>query len=95
MIYSDSRYADGVFVKAMDPRTKKTYPTVFRSFKNISSTFSYYVWVEEDRIDTIAQKFSSKPKFWEEILDINPEIDNPYSIAPGTVIRIPNSFTVG
>lgn len=94
MIYSDSRYADGVFFKAYEPKSGKMYPTVLRRFLEIEASFNYYVWEEGDRIDTLSNKFSSNPKFWEQIMDVNPEIANPYSISPGTVLRIPNSFVV-
>ena len=94
MIFSDSRYADGVFVKSYDSKRSQTYPTVHRSYGDISATFSNYVWEEGDRIDVVANKLrTNEPKFWEQILDANPEIDNPYTIAPGTVIRIPQIAT--
>jgi phage tail protein X len=63
---------------------------VFRNYGVINATFSNYVWEEGDRIDVVANKLrTNEPKFWEQILDANPEIDNPYTISPGTVIRIP------
>lgn len=95
MIYSNSRYADGTFVKAYDSRRGKSYMTVLRKIGEIRAEFNFYEWEEGDRIDTIADKFSAKPGFWQDIMDINPEIINPYSIPVGTVIRIPSSFNVG
>jgi hypothetical protein len=95
MIYSNSRYADGTFIKAYDSRRGKSYTTVLRKQGNITSDFNFYEWEEGDRIDSIADKFSAKPGFWEDIMDINPEIINPYSIRVGTVIRIPSSFHLG
>jgi phage tail protein X len=95
MIFSDSRYADGVFLKSYDSRRNQTYPTVQRTYKVIDATFSNYVWEEGDRIDVVANKLrTNEPKFWEQILDANPEIDNPYTILPGTIIRIPQIATI-
>ena len=95
MIFSDSRYADGVFVKSYDSLRGQTYPTVHRNYNLIQGSFSNYVWEEGDRIDIVANKLrANQPKFWEEILDANPEIGNPHTIAPGTTIRIPQMIAV-
>ena len=93
MINTDSRYYDGTILKALDAKTEKTYPTVFRKFPNVAASFSNYTWEEGDRIDTIQQE-NPDPRFWEKVLDANPEIANPNAIAPGTIIRIPNFFNV-
>jgi hypothetical protein len=94
MIFSDSRYADGTFIKSYNARRNQTYPTVHRTYGVVDATFSNYVWEEGDRIDVVANKLrTNEPKFWEQILDANPEIDNPYIISPGTVIRIPQIST--
>jgi hypothetical protein len=90
MIYADSRYADGSFLKAFDSKTKVFYTTVLRNFPTGSSDFFYYSWVAGDRIDVIAHKILGSSDFWYKIMDVNPEIIDPMNIEPGTVIRVPN-----
>jgi phage tail protein X len=95
MIFSDSRYANGTVVKSYDAFRARSHTTVLRSYGIIDGTFSTYTWEEGDRIDVVANKLrANQPKFWEQILDANPEIANPATIAPGTVIRIPQLITV-
>ncbi len=90
MIYLDSRYADGLLFKAYDSRTDTYELTVLRSFPSYSVTYFSYTWVETDRLDRIALRFLGAPTLWWQIMDINPEIIDPFNIAPGTVLRIPN-----
>ena len=92
MIYSDSRYATGKVIVANDPRNN-TYPTaVYRTFPTAKSGFYYYTWVENDRIDLIANEFLGSPESWWKIMDFNPEIIDPFDIQVGTVVRIPNAL---
>jgi hypothetical protein len=68
MIFSDSRYSNGVFTKSYDALRNKTYPTVHRKYGVIEATTSNYVWEEGDRIDVVANKLrTNEPKFWEQI----------------------------
>lgn len=90
MIFFDSRYATGEIRKALDSRNGKYRLTVFREWPNISATFIFYEWVDGDRIDVVAEKFFGRPEFWWRILDANPEVVDPVTIKPGTVLRIPN-----
>lgn len=89
MIYLDSRYADGTIFKSFDARNASYQLTVFRKFPSYYTTFLSYEWVETDRMDDIATQFLGKPELWWQIMDINPEIIDPFNIAPGTLIRIP------
>ena len=89
-IYLDSRYADGPLFKAEDPRSTHYVQTVFRQWPSYSSTFVLYEVNEIDRIEGIATKFLGNPELWWQIMDINPEIINPFEILPGTLLRIPN-----
>ena len=91
MIFLDSRYADGILFKAWDSRKSQYNRTVFRRWPSYNAQFFIYEWVDGDRLDNISNKFLGDPDFWWQILDINPEIDNPFVIAPGTKIRIPNA----
>lgn len=89
MIFLDSRYVDGTVFKAFDARNNKYQLTVFRNFPSYYTQFLVYEWVETDRIDDIAVQFLGKADLWWQIMDINPEILDPFNIAPGTQVRIP------
>jgi nucleoid-associated protein YgaU len=89
-IYLDSRYSDGPLFKAKNPNTLNTVVTVFRTFPEYLVSFSLYEVTEIDRIENIAVKFLGNPELWWQIMDINPEILNPFEIPPGTLLRIPN-----
>lgn len=50
-----------------------------------------YTWVEGDRIDSLAYRFiGDSAKYW-RILDLNPQILDPSSITPGTVLVVPTN----
>ena len=90
MIYTDSRYASGIFFKAYEPK-KKTYNlTVLREFPVDQSNFYYYVWKERDRIESVAARLLGDSNLWWRIMDYNPEVIDPINIVAGTPIRIPS-----
>lgn len=89
MIFLDSRYVDGTVFKAFDSRNQSYQLTVFRNFPVYKTSYFIYEWVETDRIDDLALQFLGKSDFWWQIMDINPEILDPFDIAPGTKVRIP------
>jgi hypothetical protein len=89
MIYSDSRYADGTIFTANDSRTNLPRITVYRTFPTAQSKFYYYNWVENDRIDAVANDLLGSPLLWWKIMDYNPEVIDPFDIVVGTTIRIP------
>jgi hypothetical protein len=89
MIFLDSRYVDGTIYKAYDARNGSYQLTVSRNFPSYYSTFFNYDWVETDRLDDLALQFLGSSDLWWQILDINPEILDPFAINPGTQIRIP------
>jgi hypothetical protein len=91
MIFTDSRYANGKFFKAYDSRTGQYSTTVLRNFPYDSENYYYYVWVDKDRIDLVAQKMMGNADFWSKIMDFNPEIIDPFTIPAGTTIRIPSA----
>lgn len=91
MIYLDSRYVDGPLVRAQDARNGDYTVAVLREWPSYATRFSIYEWVETDRLDIVAWKLYGNPAFWWKILDVNPEIIDPTSIAPGTQLRIPNA----
>lgn len=88
-LFFDSRYADGVKLNAYDSRTFKIQKTIFRNWPNYVETFFFYNWVEGDRIDLLADTFLANPSLWWQIMDLNPQILDPFDIAPGTQLRIP------
>lgn len=90
MIYLDSRYVDGPIFYAWDTRKSQYQVTVARKWPSKWSKFFFYEWTAADRVDTVAMKFLNDPAGWWKIMDMNPELDDPLSIPPGTKIRIPN-----
>ena len=91
MIYLDSRYADGTIFKAWDAHRQQYHRTVFRQWPSYYTDYFIYEWVEGDRLDNLSNRFLGAPEYWWQILDINPEINDPFSVTPGTQIRIPNA----
>jgi hypothetical protein len=91
MIYTDSRYADGVVIKAFDSRKATFEITLFRQFSQSTSKFYYYTWTQRDRIDLVANELLGDSTLWWVIMDYNPEIGNPLDIQIGTVLRIPGA----
>jgi hypothetical protein len=91
MIYTDSRYATGLISYGNDSRLNQSNISVYRKFPSASHSFFAYVWTDYDRADLVAYKLLGSSNLWWKIMDINPEILNPQSIAPGTIIRVPNA----
>lgn len=92
MIYLDSRYADGVLFLAQEPKSSDYMLTVFRTFPEYSVPFYYYEVTENDRIENIATKTLGKPHLWWQIMDINPDVLNPFELKPGLQLRIPREY---
>jgi hypothetical protein len=90
MIYTDSRYADGTLVRALDARKNVYSLAVLRNTQPSSSEFYYYTWTVRDRMDLVAHRFLGNVDLWWKIMDFNPEIGNAFDITPGTVLRIPS-----
>lgn len=89
MIFLDSRYSDSTLFKAYDARNASYQLTAFRTFPTYYVPYYVYEWIETDRIDDVARKLLGRAELWWEIMDINPEVLDPFNIAPGTLIRIP------
>lgn len=90
MIYLDSRYADGVLFVAQEPKSEDYMLSVFRTFPSYDVAFYYYEVNENDRIENIAANTLGNPNLWWKIMDINPEVLNPFDLTPGVQLRIPN-----
>lgn len=90
MIYLDSRYADGTIFIAQEPKSEDYMLTVFRQFPSYSTSYYWYEVTENDRIENIAAKTIGNPYLWWQIMDINPEVLNPFELLPGMQLRIPH-----
>lgn len=90
MLSPTSRYADGIFGVVVDVHAEQPTLYAYRNF-NVPEKVKYYVYTMKigDRVDVLASVIYGKPELWHKIMDVNPEILEPFSIAPGTVIRIP------
>lgn len=89
MIYLDSRYADGVLFIAQEPKSDEFRLSVFRTFPTYSAAYYWYEVTENDRIENIAARTIGDPNLWWQIMDINPEVLNPFELEPGLQLRIP------
>jgi LysM domain len=90
MIYSDSRYIDGVLPVVYREYSQSHEQAVYRTWPSYTVDYLIYTVNEIDRIEGIATRFLGDPELWWRIMDINPEILNPFEIFPGTQLRIPN-----
>jgi hypothetical protein len=88
-IYLDSRYADGILFLAQEPKSNTNLMTVFRNFPTYNIDYYWYEVTENDRIENIATKTMGDPDLWWQIMDINPEVLNPFNLEPGLQLRIP------
>ena len=90
MIERVSRYYNGPVAQTKDKTSGKYVISVFRSFpKSKKLNFVDYVWKDGDSLAEIAENFGVGAKYWWEIMEINPEISDPFDLIPGTVIRVP------
>ena len=90
MIDNNSRYADGRFGQtySKDPNAYDLF--VLRSFTTEGNwNYVNYLVNEGDRIDILADVFLGSSRLWHQIMDLNPEIPDPFNIPAGTFIRIP------
>lgn len=90
MIERVSRYFNGPLAQTQHKYTDQYVISVFRKFPE-SKEVNYinYVWKDGDSLARISETFGIGAKYWWEILEINPEIDDPFGIVPGTTIRVP------
>lgn len=91
MITSDSRYADSTVYLAYNGGKKQYDISVLRNFPQSSSEFFWYTWKNGDRIDLLAESALGDGTSWWKVMDFNPEVLNPFNIAPGTQMRIPTN----
>lgn len=89
MISLQSRYADADVAFVLDPKTQTTRATAFRVAEEVTVTYRVHRWAEGDRWDFLAQEYLDAPTEWWRILDANPQIIDPTTVAPGTTVYIP------
>jgi hypothetical protein len=91
LIFLNSRYVTNPVVAVYFPDSETTKISVFRSPSNITKgrTVKYYQWREGDRIDQLAYNIFGDPELWWRLLDVNPDIQSPYDLKPGDLLRIP------
>jgi len=88
MIERVSRYYDGPLFQVKE--SNQYTIAVFRNFGEAKTVrFVEYTWVDGDSLGRLADVYIGDSKYWWEIMEINPSILDPFSIEPGTVIRIP------
>lgn len=91
MIFLTSRYVTSPVVAVYMPNTNTTTISVFRSPSSLTKgrSVKYYQWREGDRIDQLASRVLGDPELWWRIMDVNPDIYDPYDLTPGDLLRIP------
>jgi nucleoid-associated protein YgaU len=90
MIERVSRYYDGPLTQTPDKYTGEYVISVFRRFPTSRSVnYITYTWKNGDSLSRLSEVFGVGAKYWWEILEINPEITDPFDITEGTVLRVP------
>jgi nucleoid-associated protein YgaU len=85
-----SRYYTGPLAQTKDKYTDSFNISVFRDFpKNQEVTYVLYTWKDGDTLTALADSVYMSPKFWWKIMEINPEIEDPMRIYPGTILKVP------
>lgn len=89
-IQRTSRYYDGELSQVYNQDTKKYDINVYRVFpENIEVSYLNYTWKFGDSLANLGYKYQNIPQYWWKLMEINPEITDPFSIIPGQVIRLP------
>jgi hypothetical protein len=90
MIERVSRYYDGSLTQTPDKYTGEYIISVFRRFAD-SQQVNYitYTWKDGDNLSVLSEIFGVGYKYWWEIMEINPEIQDPFDITEGTILRVP------
>jgi hypothetical protein len=93
MIERVSRYYDGPLAQINHKSTGQPTIAVFRKFKEeIQTRYYEYTWKDGDTLGFFADKYLGGSKYWWEIMELNPDITDPFNIAPGTKVYIPYGY---
>jgi hypothetical protein len=88
-----SRYYDGPILQVVSAVTVSPDISVYRNWPTkFTASYVEYPWEDGDTLGNLAQNSGAikNSAYWWEIMDLNPEITDPWDIVPGTIIRIPN-----
>ena len=89
MIYIGSRYQDVPVVYLLDGRTGTTHATILRATPTTNVSFLSTRWRAGIRLDRLASNLYGAESEWWRVMDVNDDILNPMSLAPGMTVRIP------
>lgn len=90
MIERVSRYYNGPLSQTPNKYTGVYEISVYRAFPTAQAVnYIEYQWKDGDSLSNLANVFCGGPKYWWEIMDINPDISDPLSISAGQIIRVP------
>lgn len=90
MIERVSRYYDGALTQTPDKYTGEYVISVFRRFADsVQVNYITYTWKDGDSLSNLSEVFGVGAKYWWEIMEINPEIQDPFDIPEGTILRVP------
>jgi nucleoid-associated protein YgaU len=90
MIERVSRYYDGTLAQLAYEHAGSYTITVYREFPTQTKrSYIQYTWKDGDSLGQIADRYLGGSKYWWEIMEINPEITDPFNITPATIIRVP------
>lgn len=90
MIFEGSRYEFSPLIRVLTGN-KELLPALYQDTRLLKRRFVFqeHVWSVGDRIDLLAARFLGDSDRWWVIMLANPEITDPDTIEPTTVIRIP------
>ena len=93
MIDNTSRYANGILGQVFDGHADHATTYVYRQYGTLNQNKTYFLYRigDFDRLDSLAAFFLNDEKKWYQIMDLNPEISDPFDIPTGTLIRIPDA----
>jgi LysM repeat protein len=90
MIERVSRYYNGPLLQTEDKYTGAYVISVLRAFPQTKELrYILYTWKEGDTLAGISEQYGVGAKYWCEIMEINPDILDPFDIAPGTILKVP------
>lgn len=94
-VSANSRYAGSVVAPVTDGAGATRNTILPKVPADTAYRVSFYPWRAGDRMDLLAYRFYGDERLWWLIADANPEIvpyaSSLFSIAPGTMIRIPDA----
>lgn len=85
-----SRYFDGPLAQIKNKTTGAYEIAVFRKFpEKYTVNYIEHTWQDGDSLAGLANKYLNNPQLWWRIMEINPEVADPFSFVPGDVVKVP------